>query len=184
MIRIIIGNYLLISIALAMHLGFDFYHLIFQGKFELSFLKNQEKLINDILNNKEMIILGIYLLSLILVFTKSKISIGVSENKIIKYLLGIIFAPLTVVSIIIGLSVVIYGSDIFNTETMIALIETFEKNSFMYHLLTFTPILIILPAITALIFSTQLNFNRRQKKIQKEQVEESDGESSDESGDE
>ena len=159
MIKIIIWNYLLISIALAMHLWLDFLYIFLENN-TIDFISNQEELANWLINNKERIILIIYLLLLILIFTKSRISIWISQSWTAKLLFWIIFAPLTVISIIMWLSVVIYWPSILSTEEMINFINSFEENTFIYNFLHLIPLWIISPSLIAVIFSTEIKIHK------------------------
>ncbi len=162
MIKVIIGNYLLIWIALALHLGIDFVGIFLESN-TISFIKNQEEFSKTLIEYKELIILTTYLIFLILIFTKSTIWIVIAKNWFLRMLLGIIFAPLTVISIMFGLSVVIYWSEILNTQNVFEIIDKFEEWTIIHSFLYLTPLWMILPAFLALIFSTEIKINRKTK---------------------
>lgn len=162
MIKIIIWNYLLIWIALALHMGIDFINVILIEN-DINFITQQEKLAENLIKNKQRIILIIYLISLIFIFTKSKIWIWIWESKAWRIILWIIFAPLTVISIIIWLSVVVYWLDVFDWINILRIIEESEWSYFQNWFLKLMPVWIIMPALMALIVSTEIKIHKKVK---------------------
>lgn len=171
MIKIIIWNYILIWIALALHTGIDFISMLLETH-NLSYINNQEDLKTMLDEYKKWIILAVYLLFLILIFTKSKIDIGVGENRMIKIIIWIIFTPLTVISVIKSLCIVIFGVDVIETEKLQEFANEFEDESLVYYFLMFMPLWIILPAVMALFFSTEIKLRRKNNQNQENNSQE------------
>ena len=163
MIKIIIWNYLLIWIALSLHVWIDLL-VDFLSLNSVAFLSDQENLVSVFSNYKQHIVVSIYMILLILLFSRSKIWIWVSSNSIIRFIYWIIFAPIAVLSIISSLVIVIFGIKVFSYEWILELLSVFEEGSIVYLFFIFLPLWVILPAFISLLLSTEIRLFKRKAK--------------------
>ena len=163
MIKIIIWNYLLIWIALSLHVWIDLL-VDFLSLNSVVFLSDQENLVSVFSNYKQHIVVWIYVILLILLFSRSKIWIWVSSNSIIRFIYWIIFAPIAVLSIISSLVIVIFGIKVFSYEWILELLSVFEEGSIVYLFFIFLPLWVILPAFISLLLSTEIRLFKRKAK--------------------
>lgn len=146
---------MLIWIALAMHVGMEWLSQYLLEN-EVWFLDNQEFIAEWLEYYKLHTIVWIYLMLLILIFSRSKIWIWVSENSFIKFLFWVLFAPITVISIISSLLIVIFWEQIFSWEKIEELSSDFWDNEFFVVFLQLMPLRVILPALMAVLLSTEI----------------------------
>ncbi|HBB04653.1 TPA: hypothetical protein DCZ39_07330 [Patescibacteria group bacterium] len=108
MIKIILGNYILSSICLAASQSINIAVQAMQKTPELKILGFTYAKAADFLNNGSMtIILIFYIILLVVIFRTSKIKISLPSDEAIRKMLQLIFVPLTVISMVLTLQIVL-----------------------------------------------------------------------------
>ena len=108
MIRIILGNYILSSICLAASQSINLAVQSMSKTPELTFMGFSYDKVANFLNSGSMtIILILYVILLVIVYRTSKIRIVLPADEALKKMLQLIFVPLTVISMVLTLQIVI-----------------------------------------------------------------------------
>lgn len=163
-IKIIIWNYLLISMCLAISSWFEFLNH-FSDQIELFLNTNKiSNLSNFLIEYNVIINLIIYFLILIVIFSKSEMWVIMPWNKVAKILFKTIFSPLTLLSTFVALEIIIFWYKIFEINSLLNIMQDMNVSENLYYFFLFNPIWIILPWITTIIFSIRLNLNFNIKK--------------------
>lgn len=158
-IKIIIWNYLLISMCLAINSWLQVLnHFINQIEYflETDKLSNISELL---LEHNIIVNLIVYFLTLIIIFSKSEMWVIMPWNKFAKLLFKAIFSPLTLLSTFVALEIVIFWYKIFDINSLLNIMQEMNVSENLYYFFLFNPIWIILPWITTIIFSIRLNLN-------------------------
>lgn len=157
MIRIILWNYLTISILIGLSALVDLLSLQTwtaamwgAGSFLLDLF---HKLLS---NGKPTLLLTIYFLCLTLATTKLHITIGSPKDDIQKRILSFLFIPLTVMSILVSIGIAIFGIDILLISELRGLAEPFAGNIYMHTTIMRTPLRLTLPGLVALLTTSFL----------------------------
>lgn len=168
-VKIIIWNYLLIVISIWLNIWIDI--LIFFIDQNIIHLSSPDKIINNLLNLKSILIIFIYFILLVLIFYKSNLGITFDINKFFKFLLTLFFAPLAIISILTSLSIAVLWTKLLNSKWIIELATQFKNNIIVYYLILLFPLWLILPGLITIVASTnislpkiKLNFNLKRKK--------------------
>ncbi len=177
MIKIIIWNYIISIIIIWTNLGINLIIKCLDSG--LINYQNPDKLINLLLNIRQILILSLYFILLIWAFYKSKLWVNFPENKIVKLFLSILFAPLTVINILTTLSIVILWNKILNPQQIIEFAEKLKSNPIIYKIILLFPLWLVLPGIVVIILSSEikipipkLNFRFKKKKENAESSQE------------
>jgi len=177
MIKIIIWNYIISIIIIWTNLGINLIIKCLDSG--LINYQNPDKLINLLLNIRQILILSLYFILLIWTFYKSKLWVNFPENKIVKLFLSILFAPLTVINILTTLSIVILWNKILNPQQIIEFAEKLKSNPIIYKIILLFPLWLVLPGIVVIILSSEikipipkLNFRFKKKKENAESSQE------------
>lgn len=108
MIKVLLGNYILSSICLAanqsINLAIQYMQNTPDGKF-MGFA--YDKVANFLDNGSTTIIFILYIILLVIVYRTSKIRIILPSDEALKKMLQLIFVPLTVISMILTLQIVL-----------------------------------------------------------------------------
>lgn len=162
-IKIIIWNYILIAISLGISSWAEFLKY-FVINLQLLFNANILPVVEVINTNKVWITIAIYFLILVLIMTKSKISIGNVENKIKRTIFKIILSPLSVIITLVALEVVIFGNKIFDINALLQALAQYKVGWKLYYFSVLTPLWIITAWLITIIFSLQLELKFSFKK--------------------
>lgn len=135
MIKVVIANYMLTGLCLSLRSVIDRFvtwmETIYPGSANnLSFL----------IANKTIVILIIYLLLLLLIFLKSNVRVSMNASGMKRFLLTLLFVPLTVVSIILSLELAIIGLDSFNITQMTLVAHSFTANPVVFGFVQMTAV--------------------------------------------
>gem|GEM_PF-1895550 len=115
MIRIILGNYILTSICLAASQSINLAVETMKKTPDLTFMGFGYDKVANFLNNGSMtIILIMYVILLVIVYRTSKIRIVLPADEALKKMLQLIFVPLTVISMVLTLQIVLLGMNGIN----------------------------------------------------------------------
>jgi hypothetical protein len=157
MIKIILWNYILSSICLAasqsINLLINYLNsnpwLIFFG------IKN-DWLASFLYNGQTTIIMIIYLLLLWTIYKKSKISVNIPQDEILKKSLYLFFVPLTVISLVLTIQIAIMWIWVFNTETWIGIWNIMINNIYLQTFIKNTPIWILLHWLATILITSEI----------------------------
>jgi len=152
MIRIIMANYFIASILLAFNNFFDLItSQLLVGKIERRVDWLQYRLWTLLLAGKPTLLLTIYFVLLIFLITKLKFSFWTIKNNALKIWLTAIFLPCTVLSIILGIAIAIFGAQMVSLEGLRTLAYNVSNIPYAYNLIILTPVRIILPWIITIL---------------------------------
>ncbi|HMT00926.1 MAG TPA: hypothetical protein PKC14_01240, partial [Candidatus Absconditabacterales bacterium] len=120
MMRIILGNYLLTIICVALGSTIDTISFAIKPLVsQIAFLGVTFGQLDFFLTNSKLtIIILTYLVLMVLIFSKSKIYISLPSDENTRIFLKIIIIPLTVISAILTAQTAILGPTIFNTNSL------------------------------------------------------------------
>lgn len=163
MIKIIISNYIIIVIALWIELWFQIMSdiLIQNQQLFIQSLWNIEELTILIKSNDTAIILIIYLIILILIFTRSKISIWLTQNKFAGFTFKLIFAPLTIINFITTMLLIRHWDMILSKNILYQYANSFHNNILIYYMILLTPLWLIIPWLITILFSFDYSFFKK-----------------------
>lgn len=171
MVKIIIWNYILSTIALT--ISSNIWIFISQIDFKkITFIKNTWWIEEFLLWWNDIVWLVIYFVFLILLITASRIGVWEIKNKMYKMILTIIYAPLTILSMLTSLWIIVLWNITIDPLKLQAFAANFSSNIYIYNFIILTPLWVILPwIITILIFLRiklpKLNIKMRTKKKKK-----------------
>lgn len=156
MIRIILGNYILNSICLAASqsivIGVNMLQKTPEAKI---FGWSYEKMANFLDNGSMTIVVILYAILLVIVYKTSKIRIVLPEDEAIKKMLQILFVPLTVLSMILTLQIVILGMDGVNITAITDIANTVANNPYMFKFISLTPLWILIHGIITILITSE-----------------------------
>lgn len=157
MIKIILGNYILSSIARASSGAITLLINHIQANPDISFFGiGSTTLANFFTNGKTTIILILYIALIVLVYKKSKVYISLPMDEASKKMTQIIFVPLTVISIILTLQIALMGMDVTNMQNLSRLSETLSSNPYIITYFSLTPVWILLHGIVTIFLTSEL----------------------------
>lgn len=108
MIKVLLGNYILAIICLAANQSLDILTEFLMRFSTLTILNiSYESISNFIIGGKTSIVLILYLILLLLLFQKSKIRTILPNDEILKKTFSLFLVPMTVISLILTLEIVI-----------------------------------------------------------------------------
>ncbi|MFZ2150881.1 MAG: hypothetical protein WAZ12_03835 [Candidatus Absconditicoccaceae bacterium] len=157
MIKIILGNYILSSICLAASQSINLLINYLNNNSGLMFfgIKN-DALSNFLLNGQTTIIMIIYAGLLWAIYKKSKISVNIPQDEILKKSLYIFFVPLTVISFILTIQIAITGISIFSVNNSIEIGNIIIDNIYIQMFIKNTPLWILLHGIATILITSEL----------------------------
>ncbi len=151
MIKVVIANYMLTGLCIALWGVIDWFVLwidsLYPGTRE-SLLFLQE--------NKTTVILAVYLLLLLLIFLKSHLRVSMHASWFKRFMLTILFVPLTVVSIIMTLEFAIIGTDAFNMTKMTMIAQGFSANPVVFAFIQMTPVWLFLHTLVTILLMSNI----------------------------
>ena len=157
MIKIIMGNYILSSIARASSSAITLLIHYINAHPDITFFgMGATTLANFFTNGKSTIILILYVLLIVLVYKKSKIHISLPMDEASKKMTQIIFVPLTVISIALTLQVTLMGMDVTNIQSLSRLSASISTNPYIIMYFSLTPVWILLHGIVTIFLTSEL----------------------------
>ena len=152
MIKIIMANYLISSILLWLGNFIDLIsNRLLIGEADRRVEGMQNALAWFLKAWKPTLLLTIYFVLLIFIVTKSHIWIGKIKNEVARFALTVLFLPCTVISILLGISLSIFWSQLVDLGQLQILAEWVEWIPYLYNFVLLTPVWSILPGIITII---------------------------------
>lgn len=156
MIRILLGNYILSSICLAAGQSINLAVQYMRTTPELKIMGfTYEKAANFLDNGSMTIILILYILLLVIIFKTSKIRIVLPGDEALKKMLQIVFVPLTVISMILTLQIVLLGMDGINITAISKVATAVSNNPYMFKFVSLTPVWILLHGLITIFITSE-----------------------------
>jgi hypothetical protein len=156
MIRIILGNYILSSICLAASQSINLAVKYMNTTPDLKFMGFGYAKVANFLNKGSMtIILIMYVILLVIVYRTSKIRIMLPGDEALKKMLQLIFVPLTVISMVLTLQIVILGMDGINITTISSIATAVANNPYIFRFVSLTPVRILLHGIITIFVTSE-----------------------------
>lgn len=157
MIKIILGNYILSSIARASSAAINVLINYITANPDLTFFGlGSTTLTNFFSNGKTTIVLIIYVLLIVLVYKKSKIHISLPMDDASRKMTQIIFVPLTVISIILTLQIALMGMEVTNLQSLSRLGTVISSNPYVIMYFSLTPVWILLHGIVTIFLTSEM----------------------------
>ena len=157
MVKIILGNYILstICIAASQSIGLlvDFLNKTPDLKFA-GFSYNS--LATFFADGKTTIVLIIYVILLVVVYKNSSIKISVPTDQWTQKLLFIFLVPLTVISMILALQIVIMWVNVINVDQIQAIAWSFSNNVAIYKFIALTPVWLLLHGLATILITSEM----------------------------
>ncbi len=156
MIKIILGNYILSSICLAASQSISLAVQMMEKTPELKFIGfSYDKVAKFLDNGSTTIILILYIVLLFIVYRTSKIRITLPGDEAIKKMLQIIFVPLTVISMVLTLQIVILGMNGINIESISSIATAVANNPYIFQFVSLTPVRMLLHGILTILITSE-----------------------------
>lgn len=155
MLRLLIGNYVFIPIALSTR---NFFNILigFLWNNPPEIFKNPDQIQQFLLWNQWSILVVTYLIYIFLVVWNSSIWLWSIESKIKRLFMMIILSPFAVISLFAVFGAMFYWIDFFTTEKLSAILTTFE-NPILINILNYFPVGIFLTWYILIFFSLRLS---------------------------
>jgi len=123
---------------------------------ELTFMGfGYDKVANFLHDGSMTIILIIYVILLVIIFRTSKIKISLPDDEALRKMLQIIFVPLTVISMVLTLQIVILGMNGINVSGIASIASAVANNPYMFQFVSLTPVRILLHGIITIIITSE-----------------------------
>ena len=156
MIKIILGNYILSSICLAASQSINIAVQAMQKTPELKIMGfTYDKAASFLHNGSMTIVLILYIILLVVIFKTSKIKIGLPSDEAIKKMLQLIFVPLTVISMVLTLQIVLLWIDGINITAIWSIATAVANNPYMFQFVSLTPVWILLHGIITIFITSE-----------------------------
>jgi hypothetical protein len=156
MMRIVLGNYILTSICLAASQSLKLATNRMEKNPNLETLGvGNIKFANFIDNGGTTIIMVLYVVLLVIIFRTSKIRIRLPGDEALKKMLQIIFVPLTIVSMVLTLQIVLLGMDGINITSVGQIATTVANNPYMFQFVSLTPVRILLHGLLTIFITSE-----------------------------
>ncbi len=156
MIKIIIGNYILMAVSLAANESINILiNFLNQTPEAKSLWIIHSKLANFLSMWHTTFILILYVALLVIIYLKSKFYIRLPSDQNIQKSLYIILVPMTVISFVLTLQIALIGTQILDVSQLTHLTKNIAGNNYAYKFMTLTPIWILLHGVITIIISTE-----------------------------
>lgn len=157
MIKVILWNYILGSICLAASQSIDFLVNFLSKDPTLKFAGlTHESLWNFFADGKTVIVLVLYVLLLVLIYRTSRIHIRIPQDNAIQNWLFILFVPLTVLSMILTLQIVVLGISVIDIQQLQTMATELTINPGIYTFITMTPVWLLLHGIATILVTSEM----------------------------
>lgn len=156
MIKIILGNYILSSICLAAAQSLTLASEYMKQNPGLETLGIWNiKFANFLENGSTIIILILYLVLLIIMYRTSKIRIKLPSDEALKKMIQLIFVPLTIISMVLTLQIVLLGIDATNITGIEKLATVVANNPYIFKFVNLTPVRILLHGLITIFITSE-----------------------------
>lgn len=162
MVKILLWNYVLATLCLAANQSLDilFQSLMLTPNLDIIGISYQ-KIASFISVGKSSIVLILYLLLLFLMYRKSKIRIALPSDEILKKTFSIFLVPLTVISVVLTLEIVILWINSLNPVYLETLAKGFTDNFYITQFIVLTPVWILLHGLATLLITTEIKIGSK-----------------------
>lgn len=151
MVKVVIGNYILTGLSLSLWPTIDRFVTWMDSMYPWTWAN-----LSFLTDNKTTVILIIYLLLLLLIFLKSNVRVSMHASGMKRFLLTILFVPLTVVSIILSLELAIIGLDSFNMTQMTMLAQSFTANPVIFGFVQMTAVWFFVHTLSTILLISNI----------------------------
>lgn len=158
MMKIILGNYMLMVLCLAIGPTIDWFTMWFGGQ-----LPDAQQTVDLLFTNKTIVTLVVYILMLILIFVKSRLHVGFRLNPTTKILMTILCIPMTIVSIIVTLTIAVIGLQTFDPGALQTLLANAPLYGWLRIMVLNTPVIIFFHAVITVFMSSDLKISLPKK---------------------
>lgn len=156
MVKIILGNYILSSVCLAASQSIILAVNYMQANPELRSLGIvNTKFANFLENGSKIIILILYIVLLVIIYRTSKIKIKLPNDEALKKMLQLIFVPLTIISMVLTLQIVLLGIDATNSNGIEKIATMVANNPYIFKFIGLTPVRILLHGIIMIFVTSE-----------------------------
>lgn len=160
MIKIILGNYILATLCLAANQSLDLLVQFLSMTPNLKTLGlSYEKISSFLVQWKMSIVLILYLLLLFLMYHKSKIRITFPSDEILKKTFSLFLVPLTVISFVLTLEIVVLGMNSLNPTNLDLLARSFTNNIYIIQFVVFTPLWIFIHWLATVLITSEIKMS-------------------------
>lgn len=162
MIKILLWNYILATLCLAANQSLEILtqFLMITPNLEIMNI-SYESIVNFIVAGKTSIVLILYLLLLLLMYQKSKIRIILPSDEILQKTFSLFLVPLTVISLVLTLEIVILGMNSLNPASLQILALEFTNNYYIVNFIVLTPVWILLHGLATVLITTEIKMSIR-----------------------
>lgn len=162
MIKVLLGNYILAIICLAANQSLDILTEFLMRFSTLTILNiSYESISNFIIGGKTSIVLILYLILLLLLFQKSKIRTILPNDEILKKTFSLFLVPMTVISLILTLEIVILWINSLNPIALDVLARSFTDNYYIIQFIVLTPVWVLLHWLLTVLLTTEIKFSMK-----------------------
>ena len=156
MIRIILWNYILSSICLAASQSIKLAVESMNKTPDLIFMGfSYDKVAHFLSNGSMIIILILYVILLVIIYRTSKIRIVLPGDEALRKMLQLIFVPLTVISMVLTLQIVLLGIDGINITAISNIATAVANNPYMFNFVRLTPVRILLHGLITIFITSE-----------------------------
>lgn len=189
LIKIIIANYILILITLWISQMIEVYdYMKFNNLVTLNInFENQEDINKIIREKKTIVILFIYFLVLLTIFSKSKINSWIWSNKFANIIFKLIIVPLAAINLITTMEILYIWPSLLYSENIIKYSTVFTNDILLRYWILLIPLWLCLPWIAIVLVTIRFrlfgnkwhkkwnlfkDMFKRKKKVKEETLEE------------
>lgn len=151
MVKVVIGNYILTGLCLSLRTTIDWFVTWIDTMYPWTWAS-----LSFLVDNKTTVILIVYLLLLLLIFLKSNVRVSMHASGVKRFLLTLLFVPLTVASIIFSLELSIIGLDSFDMTKMTMLAQSFTTNSIVFGFVQMTAVWFFVHTLTTILLISNI----------------------------
>lgn len=101
------------------------------------------------------IVLILYIILFVIIYRTSKIRIVLPGDEALKKMLQLIFVPLTVISMVLTLQIVILGMNGINITAISNIAKTVANNPYMFQFVSLTPVWILIHGIFTIFITSE-----------------------------
>lgn len=159
MIKVLLWNYLLMSLTLATNQSIILFTDFLKSTPNEVFASFSYASIAQFFTNGRMtIVLILYLLLLFLVYSKSKIRLILPSDDIVQKILMVTLVPLTVLGVIFSLIIVFMGTSLFDPGALQILILKFPPDPLFSTFISYIPVWIFVHALITILVTSEIRF--------------------------
>ncbi|MDD3263113.1 MAG: hypothetical protein PHR61_04705 [Candidatus Absconditabacteria bacterium] len=160
MIKVLLGNYILATLCLAANQSLDVLVQFLMTTPNLEILNiSYENIANFVIAGKTSIVLILYLLLLFLMYQKSRIRITLPGDEILQKTFSLFLVPLTVISLILTLEIVILGMNSLSPSSLETMARSFTNNYYIINFIVLTPVWILLHGLATVLITTEIKMS-------------------------